>query len=147
VTGKNDFDAEEWKVVLEGPMTAGMIVITAEKGGTFRETFGIAHAYNDARKQHGQSELLDEIAGTRPEFDRHRFGSPQELHDKGLDEVSQAVSIIRAKATPDELEAYRAFVLSVAEHAAKAHKEHGQEVSGSEQAALDEIRARLSSEA
>src|SRR5438309_3495007 len=37
MTTKAAFAPEEWTVVLEGPPTAGMIVITAAHGGTFRE--------------------------------------------------------------------------------------------------------------
>lgn len=147
MTNKADFSPEEWKTILEAPMTAGMITITAEGGGTFRETFAIAHAYNDARKQHGQSELLDAIVSTRPEYDRHRYKTPQELHEKGLDELGEAVAIIRTKGSSEEVEAYGQFVVSVAERVAEAHKEHGQEVSPSEQAALDEVRARVTSRA
>jgi hypothetical protein len=58
---KNDFEEAEWDLVAEGPVTAGMIVLTADSGGTFRETLALARSYTDARKEHGQSELLDEI--------------------------------------------------------------------------------------
>ena len=147
MTAKGDFEAEEWKEILQGPPTAGMIVLTAESGGTFRETFALARAYTDARKQHGESQLLDELVSAKPEFDRHRYGSTEELHDKGLQAIGSAVSLLRAKATPEETEAYGKFVLTVASNVAAAHKEHGQQVSPKEQAALDEVRARLETEA
>ena len=41
MTTKGAFASEEWKVVLEAPPTAGMIVITAAHGGTFRETIAM----------------------------------------------------------------------------------------------------------
>jgi hypothetical protein len=147
MTSKADFLPEEWNEILEAPMTAGMIVLTAAGGGMFRETFALARAYTDARKEHGASELLDEIVSTRPEFDRHRFGSNEELHDKGLQQLGDVAALLRAKATPDEQEAYRSFVLEVASKVAGAHKEEGQAVSGPEQSALDEVRARLQNEA
>jgi hypothetical protein len=143
MTTKSDFQPEEWDLILEAPMTAGMIVITAAGGGTFRETFALARAYTDARKEHGASELLDEIVSTRPEFDRHKFGSSEELHEKGLQQVSDAAAALRAKATPEETAAYRDFVLTAASKVAAAHKEDGVEVSPKEQAALDEVRTRL----
>jgi len=34
LTGKADFTPEEWQSVLQGPATAGMIVVTAQRGGT-----------------------------------------------------------------------------------------------------------------
>ena len=61
MTGKTDFTEEEWQLVLKGPPSAGMIVVTAQRGGTFRETIAIGKAYVEARQQHGESELLDEI--------------------------------------------------------------------------------------
>jgi hypothetical protein len=62
MTTKAAFSPEEWKVVLERPPTAGMIVITAARGGMFRETAGMSKAYAEARAEHGDSELLDQIA-------------------------------------------------------------------------------------
>ena len=53
MTGKTDFTPEEWELVLRGPSTAGMIVVTAGRGGTIRETYAIAKAYVEAREQHG----------------------------------------------------------------------------------------------
>ena len=79
MTTKADFTPEEWDLVLEGPPSAGMIVITAQRGGTIRETFSMAKAYAEARQHHGQSELLDEIVAAKPEIDHTRYGSPEEL--------------------------------------------------------------------
>ena len=147
MTAKSDFNDDEWKLIREGPVTAGMIVIAAESGGTFRETFALARAYSDARRQHGESELLDEIVSAKPEFDRHQYGSNEELHERGLQRVGEAVALVRSKTTPEELRDYRAFVLSVASEVAAAHKEEGQKVSPSEEAALAEVRARMEDEA
>ena len=38
MTAKTDFSEDEWKLVSEGPATAGMMVSTAESGGSFRES-------------------------------------------------------------------------------------------------------------
>jgi hypothetical protein len=140
---KSDFDDAEWDLVAEGPVTAGMIVLTADSGGTFRETLALARAYTDARKEHGQSELLDEIVSAKPEFDRHRYHSTRELHDAGLERIAEAAAAVGRKGTPEELNQYGTFVVTVASNVATAHKEQGQQVSPAEQAALDEIRGRL----
>ena len=145
MTTKNEFDAEEWKLVAEGPVTAGMIVLGAEGGGTFRETFALARAYADARKKHGESELLDEIVSSKPEFDRHRYKTQEELHDQGLQRIADAVALLGQKATADEVGDYKEFVINLASTVASAHKEHGQPISPAEQTVLDEVRARLGS--
>ena len=143
MTGKADFTQDEWKLVLEAPPSAGLIVLTAQKGGTFRESFAMAKAYAEARKEHGQSELLDEIESAKPEVDRHGIHSFDELKAKGLQHLRDAIAVLDSKATPDELAAYRRFVLSVADRVAKAHREDGVDVSGPEQAAMDEITAAM----
>jgi hypothetical protein len=143
MTQKADFSEQEWKTVLEGPPSAGMILVTAQRGGTIRETFAIGKAYAEARKQHGASQLLDEIVTAKPEIDHTRYRSPEELREHGLQHIRGAVEILERKATPDEVEDYRRFVLALAERVAHAHREDGMEVSGLEQAALDEISATL----
>lgn len=147
MTKKTDFDQEEWDLIAEGPATAGMIVIRAEGGGTFRETIALAHAYGDARKQHGQSELLDEIVSSKPEFDRHRYRTDADLKGEGMARIGQAVSVLREKATPQEVSDYGSFVLTLARAIAEAHTEHGQKISPAEQAALDGIRERIGNSA
>ena len=100
MTTKADFTEEEWKQVLEGPTSAGMIVTTAEKGGTFRETFAMAGAYTDARKEHGASELLDEIVTHRPKTERIKAHSKEELKDAYLEEIRTAVGARRGQGDP-----------------------------------------------
>jgi hypothetical protein len=148
MTGKSDFTAEQWKLVLEGPPTAGLLVVTAQRGGSFRETISMAKAYTEARKHHGESELLDEIVSTKPEVDRTRFHSAEELREHGLQHLRDAVALLDQKAAPEEVEDYKRFTLNLAERVASAHREgflglSGERVSGAEQAAIDEIAATL----
>jgi hypothetical protein len=143
MTGKSAFTDEEWKLVREGPPIAGLIVITAEGGGTFRETFAMARAYTDARKQHGESELLDELVGAGPERGP-RYHSPAELGEQGLQRLREAADLLSRKATAQEVEDYRNFVVALTEKVAEAHREEGQQVSERERAVINEISASLS---
>jgi hypothetical protein len=143
MTAKADFTEEEWKTVLEGPPSAGMIVMSAAHGGTFKETFAIGKAYAEARNQHGQSELLDEIVSAKPEVDHTRYHSVDEIRVHGLQHLRDAVEVLVRKATVEELAAYRRFVLALAERVAEAHREHGVAVSDQEQAALAQISSSL----
>ena len=145
MTGKSSFTEEEWQAVLEAPSIAGMMVLTAEHGGSFRESFALAKAYAEARQQHGEGELLDEIVSVKPQFDRHRYGTTEELESQGPQRLQEAVAALESKATPEEVEAYRGFVVSAARRVAEAHKEHGEPIGPGEQAALDRIGASLRS--
>ena len=143
MTGKADFTDEEWKVVLEGPPSAGMIVLTAQRGGTIRESVALARSYVEARQQHGESQLLDEIVAAKPQMDHTRYHSVEELKQHGLQHLREAVELLERKATADELEDYRRFVLTLANRVASAHREGGTSVSEAEQAAIDEISTTL----
>jgi hypothetical protein len=146
MTSKADFTAEEWKLVLEGPPSAGMIVITAQRGGLLRETVSMARAFAEARQHHGQSELLDEIVTAKPAIDHTRYASLEELREHCLANLRDAVALLQDKATPDELDEYRRFILTLADMVAGAHREgHGSEgaVSDAERAAIAEISQAL----
>ena len=145
MTGKTDFTQEEWELVLEGPPSAGMIVVTAQRGGTIREMFAIAKAYAEARQQHGESELLDEIVAAKPEVDHTRYHSVEELKERGLQHLRDEVELLERKAAPDEVDGYKRFVLTLAEKVANAHREGGATVSDAERAAIEGISEALGS--
>src|SRR5690242_12596691 len=143
MTTKAAFSPDEWKVVLEGPPAAGLIVITAAHGGTFRETFAMSKAYTEARTEHGDSELLDEIVSAKPEVDHTRYHSPEELRKDELGHLRDAMALLESKATAGERDDYRRFVLSLANKVAAAHREHGQSVSPAEEQAIQQITEAL----
>jgi hypothetical protein len=143
MTTKSDFSPDEWTLILEAPPSAGMIVVTAQRGGTFRESIAIAKAYVEARQQHGESELLDEIVAAKPERDHTHYHSPEELKEHGLQHLREAVALLERKAKPAEVADFRAFIVNLAHKVAAAHREHGIEVSDAEQAAIDDITTAL----
>ena len=139
---KADYTEDEWKTILEAPTSAGLMVITAARGGTFRETFSMAKAYSEAREQHGASELLDAVVASNPKVDRHA-ATPAELELRAAGYLRDAVAAIGSKGTEQEVEDYRRFVLGLADRVAHAHREHGVEVSDAERAAIEKIREGL----
>jgi hypothetical protein len=145
MTSSAAFSPEEWKVVLEGPTSAGMIVVTAAHGGMIRESIAMSKAYVEARAQHGESELLDDIVAAKPETDHTRYHSAAELREHGLTHLRDAVALLESKATPEEVGEYRRFVLALANKVAAAHKEDGQSVSPAEVEAIRQIRTALGS--
>lgn len=146
MTARADFTPDEWKVVLEGPPSAGMLVITAERRGMLRETFEMAKVWVEARQQHGHSELLDEIVAEKPALDHTRYGSFTELKEQCRAHLRDAVALLEAKATAEELDEYRQFTLNLAERVASAHKEHRGEdgaVTNLERAAITAVSIAL----
>jgi hypothetical protein len=143
MTGSADFTTEEWDVVREGPTSAGMIVSTAQRGGTFREVFAMAKAYAEARKEHGDSALLDELVSSKPEMDHTKSHSPEELKEHGLQRIREAIKLVEQKASVEEVGDYRLFVISLAKRVAGAKKEGDESISEAESAAIAEITQAL----
>jgi hypothetical protein len=148
MTDKAEFNAEEWDKLLEAPALVALRVIAADRGGTIRESLSLGRAYAEARGS-GDGGLLEEIVSSAPHVDPQGLKDPGALETRVNESVGEAVRILEQKATPEEVEAYRRFVLKVADTVAHAHKEGGflgiggKEVSEREQAVLDELTARL----
>ena len=149
MTSKADFNAEEWTTVVEGPVLAGMRVVGAHRGGTIRESIAVAKVYAAARQTQGESELLDALVSSPPAVDSQQLRDGGDIAAASGERLREALALLRQKASSEEVDAYRNFVMDVAEAAAKAHKEGGfigiggKQVSDKEQAALNEIQGAL----
>lgn len=152
MTRKADFNAEEWSTVVEGPLYAGMRVVSADRGGTLRESLALGRVYREAREDQGENELLDELIKSPPAIE------PGRVREAGGDigavasaRLREAIGVVQAKATAEETDAYKRFVMTVAQAVAGAHKEGGflgvggKQVSDAENQALDEISTALGS--
>jgi hypothetical protein len=122
-------------------------VVTAQRGGSFRETIAMAKAYVEARQQHGKSELLDDIVAAKPERDHTHYHSLGDLKQAGLEHLRESVLLLEDKATPEEVDEYRRFIVTLSQRVAAAHREHGKDVSEAEQAAINDITAALNTSA
>jgi hypothetical protein len=148
MTTKSQFNAEEWDRVVQAPALAALTVIVADRGGAIRESIALGKAYAEARRA-GGSELLEAIVSSAPRLDPAAVGPPDQLRTQVPDRLRDAVQLLEQKASPEEAEEYRRFILGVADVVAHAHKEGGvlgiggKEVSEREQAVLDELTGVL----
>ena len=144
MTTKSEFNGEEWERVSRAPALAGVMVALADRGGSFRESLALGKAYA-AAKRDGGSELLEELVASPPSLNRESIGQPDQVPEQ----IGEAVKLVEEKATPEEAEEYRQFILRLADVVAHAHKEGGvlgiggKEVSEEEQAALDRLSSTL----
>jgi hypothetical protein len=149
MTEKAAFNADEWEKLAEAPALVALRVIAADRGGTIRESLSLGRAYAEARTD--SSGLLKEIVSSAPQVDPAGLKDPGALAERTEAALRDALAVLEQKATPEEVEAYRQFVLKVGETVARAHKEGGvlgiggKEISEQEQTALDEISALVRS--
>ena len=115
---KSDFSEQEWEQLRKGATGAGLLVSVSDRSffDSFKEAGSLAKHLAGGRS--GDSELIRELAGERGSG----FGvrtEPKEIETETLEALRSAVATLEAKA-PDEVEAYKAFVLELAERVGKA---------------------------
>ena len=115
---KSDFSEQEWDQLRKGATGAGLLVSVSDRSffDSFKEAGSLAKHLGAGRS--GDSQLVRELSSERG----MGFGvttSPQEIESETLDALRTAVATLETKA-PDEVEAYRSFVLDLAEGVGKA---------------------------
>jgi hypothetical protein len=140
MTTKTEFTQEEWEALQKGVTGAGFLMAVSDRSffDSFKEAGALARHLADARKS-GSSELIRELGETRGTG----FGltsSPAEIESETLEALRKAMQVLEAKA-PEEADAYRSFVLEVAESVGNAAA-GGEAV---ESDTLEKIRSALGS--
>jgi|SRR5215210_934504 len=144
MTTKSEFNADEWERVARAPALGAVTVMLADRGGAIRESLALGKAYAAARSE-GGSELIEQLVASPPSLDPESVKQPDQIPER----IREAVRTVEQKATPEELEDYRQFILRLADVVAHAHKEGGvlgiggKEVSPEEQEALDRLSTTL----
>lgn len=115
---KTDFSEQEWDQLRKGATGAGMLVAVSDRSflDSFKEAASLAKHLAEGRAE--SSELIRELSSERGTG----FGltsSPQEIESGTLEALRSAVETLEAKA-PDEVDAYKAFVLELAGNVGKA---------------------------
>jgi hypothetical protein len=157
MTSKADYTEQEWVRLRRAPFVAGLAISIADPGGPIelaKETIATLKA---ASTPTSQEELLvavsQEIASMVNQKQNPMAGfKPDRSALAGkmiLDELKGVNEILTAKATPEEADAFRRWLLTTAQAAADGAKEGGfmgfgaELVSQGEQRMLDELRAAL----
>jgi hypothetical protein len=135
---KADFTEQEWETLEKGVTGAGFLVALSDRGffDTFKEAGALSKHLRDARENQS-SELVREFAETRGTG----FGvtdKPDEIERETVAALGEAGRILEEKA-PNEKDAYRSFVLEVAQSVADAAG--GGEAA--ESATIEKVRAAL----
>jgi hypothetical protein len=133
MTTKADFTEDEWATVVRSPIVAGMAITLADPGGPIevvKETSAVLKFVTADGEQ--RDDLVGEIAGEIRSLAQQRTNPVGDFKARGalagkqvVDEITRAGEIVTAKATPEETEAFRTWILECAQRAADAAKEGG----------------------
>ena len=160
MTTKADFTDEEWARFERAPFVAGMAISMADPGGpieALKETMATVKTVTEVAQSGGRGELVDEIAKSIAARVKNRDNPLKDFRPKGamageeiLSEMRDVNAIVKQKATPQEGEDFRKWLLEAAQRAAEAAKEGGfmgfraEVVSQGEQQMLDKLAEALS---
>jgi len=153
MTSKQDFTDQEWSRIRRAPLVAGVAISLADPGGPIevaKETMATLRA---ATLPPSQEELLASVAFDVQALTRQRQNPLGDFRPTGgqqvLEELRGVNELVTAKATPEEAEAFRRWLVAAAQAAADAAKEGGfmgfgaEQVSAGEKQMLEQVRAAL----
>jgi hypothetical protein len=157
MTGKAAFTDEEWVRIRRAPFVAGMALTIADPGGPIEVTKEGMATLRAATLPPSQEELLAAVAldiqaMIQQKQNPARDFKPSSAATAGaeiVDELRAVDATVAQKATPEETEAFRDWLIATAQWAADAAKEGGfmgfgaERVSAGEHAMLDQIRGAL----
>jgi hypothetical protein len=157
MTSKASFTDDEWERVLRAPIVAGMAITIADPGGPIEISKEMMATLRAATVPPSQEELLAAVAlDLQAMFQQKqnpaRNFKPTSAATAGaeiLDELRAVDAIVAERATPEETQAFRGWLVMAAQAAADAAKEGGfmgfgaVQVSEGEQAMLDQLRSAL----
>jgi hypothetical protein len=163
MTSKRDFTEEEWARLVRSPFVAGMAISLADPGGpieTLKESMATAKPILETAKSGGENELIDAVAKDVAAKAQQRENPMKDFRPKGamageeiLEELRAANAVVTEKASPEDAQAFREWLLGAAQRAADAAKEGGfmgfgaEQVSEGEQRMLDKLREVLAAPA
>ena len=153
MTSKQDFTDEEWTRIRRAPLVAGVAISLADPGGPIEVAKETAATLRSATLPPSQEELLAAVAFDVQALARQRQNPLGDFRPTGgqqiLEELRAVNELVTAKATPQEVEAFRRWLVAAAQAAADAGKEGGflgfgaERVSAGEQRMLDQVRAAV----
>jgi hypothetical protein len=156
MTAKTDFTDEEWTRLKRGPFIAGMAISLSDPGGPIelvKETAATLKTVTEVADQGDRGELVTALAAEVAADAKARKNPLSDFKAKGaqviVEELAAVNAIVSAKASPEDAEAYRAWLKDAAQEAANAAKEggflgfHAVRVSEGEQRMLDKLDEAL----
>ena len=153
MTSKSDFTDEEWVRIRRAPLVAGMAVSIADPGGPIEMTKETMASMRSASVPPSQEELLASVAldlqAAAQQKENVVTGFRPRASEDILEELRAVDRLVTAKATDEEVRAFRTWLVATAQAAADAAKEGGfmgfgaKQVSDGEMAMLDQVRAAV----
>jgi hypothetical protein len=137
MTTKSNFTPDEWRVLLESVMAAGIAITAAEPSGLWgllKESFAAGTMLTKAKNNPGTNALIKAVVddfnttegGAARDALKSKFKDckPEQVKGKCIETLRQVAAIVDAKA-PDDAAAYKSWLQQISQNVAEAAKEGG----------------------
>jgi hypothetical protein len=161
MTGKSNFTPDEWKVLLQSVMAAGIAITAAEPSGLWgllKESFAGGTELAKAKTDPGTNALIKAVVDDFSTAEgsaardalkaKFKDSKPAQIKNKCIEVLRETAAIVDAKA-PSDSAAYKRWLQQISQHVAEAANEGGflgaggVPISEAEKATLTEISTAL----
>jgi hypothetical protein len=161
MTGKSNFTPDEWKVLLQSVMAAGIAITAAEPSGLWgllKESFAGGTELAKAKTDPGTNALIKAVVDDFSTAEgsaardalkaKFKDSKPAQIKNKCIEVLRETAAIVDAKA-PGDSAAYKRWLQQISQHVAEAANEGGflgaggVPISEAEKATLTEISTAL----
>lgn len=155
---KEKFTTEEWRALLKAPMLVSYAIAgsaPSDEEGFIQEMSAVADAISESEERAAKDSLISEVVAQiianaedseRGQTEKISVGDTKE---RALANCREVAALLQAKASAQDADDYKRWLLAVAQRVAQAAKEGGifgfggAQVSKSEVATINEIAAAL----
>jgi len=161
MTGKSNFTPDEWKVLLQSVMAAGIAITAAEPSGLWgllKESFAGGTELAKAKTDPGTNALIKAVVDDFSTAEgsaardalkaKFKDSKPAQIKNKCIEVLRETAAIVDSKA-PSDSAAYKRWLQQISQHVAEATNEGGflgaggVPISEAEKATLTEISTAL----
>lgn len=155
---KENFTAEEWRALIKAPMLVSYAIAGAapsDEEGYIQEMKAVADAISESEERAAKDSLISEVvAQIIANAEDNERGQTEKISvndtkERALANCREVASLLQAKASSQDAEDYKRWLLGVAQRVASAAKEGGifgfggSQVSKTEVATINEIASAL----
>jgi hypothetical protein len=137
MTGKSNFTPDEWKVLLQSVMAAGIAITAVEPSGLWgllKESFAGGTELAKAKTDPGTNALIKAVVDDFSTAEgsaardalkaKFKDSKPAQIKNKCIEVLRETAAIVDAKA-PSDSAAYKRWLQQISQHVAEAANEGG----------------------
>jgi hypothetical protein len=132
---KTDFTTDEWNQIRRAPFMAALAVVAASPSGPFgliKEMFAVSKMLAEVKTQGASNDLVKALVSELETGAREQSApaelqgkSPEQVKSLAIESLERITALIDKKASAEEVQGFKQWLIAVAHRVAEAAKEGG----------------------